>query len=43
MYVAFDREATNLETAIDSVVNDLCDLGIEPMRVDKDVPALVPG
>jgi hypothetical protein len=43
MYVAFDREATNLETAIDSAVTDLWSLGIEPMRVEMDVPALVPG
>ena len=43
MYVAFDREATNLETAIDSAVTDLWDLGIEPLRVEMDVPALASG
>ncbi len=42
MYVAVDREALNLETAIDSAVTDLWDLGIEPLRVEMDLPNLAP-
>ncbi len=38
MYVAFDRESESLESALDSAVEDLRKLGIEPLRVEMDVP-----
>lgn len=38
MYVAFDREAFTLEDALKSAVRDLRRLGIDPMRVEMDVP-----
>lgn len=37
-YVAFDREANCLESALDSAVADLWQLGIRPLRVEMDVP-----
>lgn len=40
MYVAFDRESTTLEDALESAVTDLRSLGIDPMRVEMDVPEL---
>lgn len=41
-YVAFDREADTLEQAIQSAVSQLRHLGVEPLRIELDVPALVP-
>ena len=38
MYVAFDREAVSLEDALDSAIADLRQLGIEPLRIEMDVP-----
>ena len=40
MYVAFDRAAVSLEAAIDSAVTDMWEMGIQPLRVEMDVPAL---
>ena len=40
MYVAFDREASCLESAIDSAVMDLRAMGIHPLRIELDVPEL---
>lgn len=40
-YVGFDREADNLEEAIQSAVMDLRGLGIEPSRIELDVPAAI--
>ncbi|MDA0842114.1 MAG: hypothetical protein O3B01_04350 [Planctomycetota bacterium] len=37
-YVAFDREAESLESAIQSAVEDLRSLNIEPIRLEMDVP-----
>lgn len=37
-YVAFDREATSLDAALDSAIDDLRQLGIAPIRVEMDVP-----
>jgi len=38
-YVAFDREADSLETAIDSAAANLQALGVRPVRVEMEVPA----
>jgi hypothetical protein len=38
MYIAFDRESATLEDALKSAVRDLRRLGIDPMRVEMDVP-----
>ncbi|MEA3640784.1 MAG: hypothetical protein VBE63_12685 [Lamprobacter sp.] len=38
MYVAFDREAGCLESALDSAVADLWHIGVRPLRVEMDVP-----
>ncbi len=40
MYVTFDREAMSFEAALDSAVANLRKLGIEPLRVEMDVPEL---
>ncbi len=40
MYVTFDREAISFDVALDSAVANLRKLGIEPLRVEMDVPAL---
>jgi len=37
-YIAFDREAASLDAAIDSAVEDLRRLNIEPIRIEMDVP-----
>lgn len=37
-YLAFDREATSLELAIESALADLKSLGVEPLRIEMDVP-----
>jgi hypothetical protein len=37
-YVAFDREAESLESAIQSAVVDLRNLNIEPIRLEMEVP-----
>lgn len=37
-YVAFDREASCLETVLESAVADLWQLGVRPLRVEMDVP-----
>ncbi len=37
MYAAFDREATSLESAINSAIVDLRQVGIEPIRVEMDI------
>ena len=41
-YVAFDRKADTLEHAIQGAVSQLRNLGVEPLRIELDVPALVP-
>ncbi|HUT08930.1 MAG TPA: hypothetical protein VMY42_00395 [Thermoguttaceae bacterium] len=38
-YVAYDREAESLESAIDSAVADLRSLGIQPLRIQMEVSA----
>ena len=38
-YVAFDREADSLESAIDSAIADLRSLGVQPLRIQMEVPA----
>ena len=38
-YLAFDREAESLEQAIHSAVDDLHVLGVQPLRIEMDVPA----
>ena len=38
-YVAFDREAESLESAIDSAVADLKNVGVQPLRLEMEVPA----
>ena len=38
-YVAFDREAESLESAISSAVDDLKKIGVQPMKVEIEVPA----
>ena len=40
-YVAFDREAESLESAIDTAVGDLRSVGIQPLRIEMPVPAAV--
>ncbi len=40
MYIAFDRESISLEAALDSAVADSRRLGIDPLRVEIDVPVL---
>ncbi|MBB1073099.1 hypothetical protein HUU62_01550 [Rhodoferax sp. 4810] len=40
MYVACDREAACLESAIDSAVTDLWAMGIHPLRIELDIPEL---
>ena len=37
-YVAFDREAVSLESAIASAVADLRSVGVEPLRIQMEVP-----
>lgn len=37
-YVAFDREAKSLESAISSAVDDLKQIGVQPMKVEIEVP-----
>ena len=41
-YVAFDREGDTLEHAIRSAVSQLRSLGTEPLRIELDVPEVVP-
>lgn len=38
MYVAFDREAASLDEAIYSAIADLRRSGVEPVRIEMDVP-----
>ncbi len=38
-YLAFDREATSLESAIDSALADLRSLGVQPLQIQMEVPA----
>lgn len=38
-YLAFDREAASLEAAIDSALTDLRSLGVQPLRIEMEVPA----
>ncbi len=40
MYVTFDRESVSLEAALDSAITDMRNLGIEPLRVEMDVPGV---
>ncbi len=40
-YVAFDREAESLEVAIDSAIADLQHVGIQPLRIEMDIPTTV--
>jgi len=37
-YVAFDREAESLEAAIGSAVADLTSVGVQPIRLEMEVP-----
>ena len=37
-YVAFDREADSLESAIDSAVADLKSAGVQPLRLEMELP-----
>ncbi len=37
-YIAFDREAKSLETAINSALVDLTNIGVEPLRIEMAVP-----
>jgi len=37
-YTAFDREAESLEAAIDSATADLRGLGLQPVRVEMELP-----
>lgn len=39
-YVAFDREAGSLEAALNEATRELRGFGIEPTRVEMDVPEL---
>jgi len=39
-YVAFDRKAESLEEAIEWAVADLANLGVRPLRIEMDVPAM---
>jgi len=39
-YVAFDREAESLESAIRSAVADLNNIGVHPLRIEMEVPAM---
>jgi len=39
-YVAFDRQAKSLESAIDLAVADLRSLGIQPLRAQMEVSAV---
>jgi hypothetical protein len=41
-YVGFDREAASLEDAIQSALADLKAVGIQPRRIELDIPATVP-
>jgi len=38
-YVAFDRDGESLESAIDSAVADLRSVGVQPLRVEMELPA----
>jgi hypothetical protein len=38
-YLAFDREAASLESAIDSALADLRSLGVQPLQIQMEVPA----
>lgn len=38
-YLAFDREAASLESAINSALADLRSLGIQPLQIQMEVPA----
>ncbi len=40
MYATFDRKSVSLEAALNSAIADLRKLGIEPLRVEIDVPAV---
>jgi hypothetical protein len=40
-YAAFDRDAESLEQAIGAAIEDLRQVGIEPMRVELAVPDLM--
>lgn len=40
-YVAFDREANSLEAAIHSAIEDLRKVGIQPRRIEMEIPATV--
>ena len=37
-YLAFDREAESLESAIDSAVADLKSVGVQPLRLEMELP-----
>ena len=41
-YAAFDREAESLESAIDSAVEDLRSVGVEPLQIQIEVPVASP-
>ena len=39
-YVAFDREAESLEQAIEAAIADLRRVGVRPLRIEMEVPAM---
>lgn len=41
-YVAFDRESASLESAIDSAIADLKRVGVQPLKVEIDLPVAAP-
>lgn len=38
-YAAFDRESKSLESAIDSAIRDLRNIGVELLRIEMDIQA----
>lgn len=37
-YIAFDRQSKSLESAIDSAIADLKNVGVQPLRVEIEIP-----
>ena len=40
-YIAFDREGETLESAIDSAIVDLKSLGVQPLRIEMEIPSTI--
>ena len=40
-YVAFDRLAESLESAIDSAIADLKSVNVQPLRIEMEIPATI--